>query len=117
MADAVTTPPDQTPAVAHTEVRAVIEPHGSGHVDELHDDTHAFAPTDREFGKAVLAGYLGGFLVILAFIIVTLEVMADIPIGAEVAAAVAVAFWMGILGGVVAVGRWATKHEEEIHHA
>jgi hypothetical protein len=115
MADAVSTQPDPTPAVAHAS--AAIEPHESGHVDELHDATHAFGPTDREFGKAVLAGYLGGFLVILAFIIVTLEVMADIPIGAEVAAGVAVAFWMGILGGVVAVGRWATKHEEEIHHA
>jgi hypothetical protein len=85
--------------------------------EPLHDDTHAFSSIDQAFGKAIIAGYLGGFLVILAFVFVTLEVMADIPIGAEIAAGVAVAFWMGILGGVVAVGRWATKHEEEIHHA
>lgn len=113
MADPVTT----DLAVNVVPVTPPAVPAVEDHVEPTHDDTHAFSTIDRTFGKAVLIGYLGGFLAILAFIFVTLEAVSDLSPAAAVASAVAVAFWMGILGGVVAVGRWATIHEEEIHHA
>jgi len=114
MADTETTTTDL--AVSVVSVTPAL-PAEADHVEATHDSTHAFAKIDRTFGKAVLAGYLGGFLVIMAFIFITLEVYSELSPGAALASAVAVAFWMGILGGVVAVGRWATLHEEEIHHA
>jgi hypothetical protein len=115
MADSETSTTDlavTVDSVTPPAVPAVVD-----HVEATHDDTHEFSAIDRTFGKAVLAGYVGGFLVILAFVFVTLEAVSDIPPGAAAVSAIAVAFWMGILGGVVAVGRWASKHEDEIHHA
>ena len=118
MAEAVVSP-DETLAVAEVPVASVaVVPQPTEHaVAALHDDTHAFNELDRSYGKAVAAGYAGGFLVIFVFLVVTLAVVGDIPTPAIVASGIAVAFWMGILGGVVAVGKWAMKHEEEIHHA
>ncbi len=115
MADIETTTTDLAVTVVSVTPPAV--PAEADHVEATHDDTHAFAPVDREFGKAVLAGYAGGFVVILLFLFITLEAVSDIPPAAAAVSAIAVAFWMGILGGVVAVGRWASRHEEEIHHA
>jgi hypothetical protein len=114
MADTESTTTDL--AVSVVPVTSPAVPAVEDHVEATHDDTHTFSAIDRTFGKAVLAGYLGGFLAIMVFIFITLEVVSDLSPGAAAASAAAVAFWMGILGGVVAVGRWATLHEEEIHH-
>jgi hypothetical protein len=112
---AVAGTPESLVAVADVPVPVA---HGGSHdVEPLHDETHQFTKLDRSYGKAVLIGYAGGFLVIFAFLVITLVVVGDIPAIAVVASGIAVAFWMGILGGVVAVGRWAMEHEEEIHHA
>lgn len=93
------------------------------HIDLRHetlDDTEGgeFSDLDRTYGRSVAAGYVGGFAVILTFMIIVLFWATeawDIPAGAVVASAAAVAVWIGIMGGVVAVGMWATKHEEDLH--
>jgi hypothetical protein len=80
-------------------------------------DLETFSKLDQGFGRSVFLGYVGGVVVIFAFILVVMFVVApDIPAPAKVGAAFGVAFWIGILGGVVAVGRWAQKHESEIFH-
>lgn len=80
-------------------------------------DMETFSKLDRGFGTSVFFGYLGGVVVVFAFIFIAMSVAApDIPMTARVGAAVGVAFWIGILGGVVAVGLWAQKHETELFH-
>jgi hypothetical protein len=94
--------------------------------DVVSEDTHgpheheheSFSSLDRGYGKSVAAGYAGGMLVIFAFMLVVLNraVGDTMSFGGQALAAAAVAFWIGIMGGVVAVGMWAMKHEEELFH-
>jgi hypothetical protein len=85
-------------------------PHEHGH--------DSFSTLDRGYGKAVATGYLGGIVVIFGFMFAVLSyAMGDsLSVGGRVLASGAVAFWIGIMGGVVAVGMWAQKHEEELFH-
>jgi hypothetical protein len=80
-------------------------------------DLETFSKLDSSFGRSVLFGYIGGVVGIFLFILVTLFAVApDIPTQAKFGAAAGVAFWIGILGGVFAVGAWSAKHESEIFH-
>jgi hypothetical protein len=40
----------------------------------------------------------------------------DLPWYVQVLVGVVVAFWIGIMGAVVAVGRWSMRHEKELFH-
>jgi hypothetical protein len=80
------------------------------------DDTRRATSLDVGFGKAVAAGYVLGFVALGAFFFAVLSWATDtIPFGARVAVAAGIAFWIGVMGGVVMVGRWALRHEDELH--
>jgi hypothetical protein len=71
---------------------------------------------DVSFGKAVLGGYLLGFLALGGFFFAVLSVATDtIPLVARIGVAAGIAFWIGIMGGVVLVGRWSMRNEEALH--
>jgi hypothetical protein len=95
------------PADASTEPEGQLYEH----------DMDTFSSLDRGYMRSVAFGYLGGVLAIFAFMFLTISVAApDIPMPAKVGVAIGVAFWIGIMGGVVAVGMWARKHEHELFH-
>ncbi|HEX9259284.1 MAG TPA: hypothetical protein VF855_07080 [Acidimicrobiales bacterium] len=87
------------------------------HPASEHDEP-TFSEVDRTFGKSVAFGYVGGFLVLgLFFFLVMSWAGGDsTPLGARIAVSIGIGFWIGIMGGVVAVGRWAARHEHEIFH-
>jgi hypothetical protein len=111
----------------HVDHPAVVEPaehpvraeRGAVAVASREHDVEVFDHLDKGFSKAVLAGYVVGVVAIFAFTFFALAYAAgdDIPLGARIGAAVGVAGWIGIMGGVVAVGRWSMKHESEIFHS
>lgn len=82
--------------------------------DPLGDMTDGFGVLDRGFGRAVVIGYLTGFVAIGLLMVAILLVQTDLPLGAVIGAAVGVAFWIGVMGGVVAVGLWSGRHEREL---
>lgn len=71
---------------------------------------------DLSFGKAVAGGYLLGFLVLGSFFFAVLSWTTDtIPTIARIGVAAGIAFWIGVMGGVVLVGRWAARNEDRLH--
>jgi uncharacterized membrane protein len=128
----VTPAPAQPEHASESEHAAAAEPAGA--VEHPAPAEHAAAaehdhtlsdehkrPTasqlDRAFGHSVLLGYIAGIVAIFGIMFAMLSYAApDIPLGAKLGAAAGVALWIGIMGGVVAVGMWARKHEHDIFH-
>jgi hypothetical protein len=80
-------------------------------------DRKTFDEVDRTLGAAVVAGYAVGLLVIFGFMVLVMHYAdPDLPWYTQVLVGVVVAFWIGIMGAVVAVGRWSMRHEKELFH-
>jgi hypothetical protein len=80
-------------------------------------DQEVFDSLDKGFSKSVLLGYIAGVFCIFLFMFLALNWAApDIPMGARIGASVGVCVWIGIMGGVIAVGRWTMKHESDLFH-
>ena len=63
-----------------------------------------------------LVGYAIGVPVIFTFVLVVVKIMASDISGVSLfGIALGVSFWIGVLGGVVAVGLWSHHHEDEIY--
>jgi hypothetical protein len=72
-------------------------------------------PLERSFFGTVGRGYVIGILVFGLFAFVMIRTQAkDWGVGAAIGAAAFVAFFAGVLGGVVLIGLWAMKNEELI---
>jgi hypothetical protein len=82
--------------------------------DPLGEMVGGFGILDRGFGRAIAVGYVLGFLAIGALMAVILSVQTTLPLGAVIGASIGVAFWIGVMGGVVAVGMWSGRHEQEL---
>jgi hypothetical protein len=72
-------------------------------------------PLERSFFGTVGRGYVIGILVFGLFAFAMIRTQAkDWGLGAAIGAAAFVAFFAGVLGGVVLIGLWAMKNEELI---
>jgi hypothetical protein len=72
-------------------------------------------PLERSFFSTVGRGYVIGIIVFGLFAFLLARTQApDWGTGAAIGAAVFVAFFAGVLGGVVLIGLWAMKNEELI---
>lgn len=102
------------PAPADLSVDVVEHAHAHGRGE--HDEP-VLSALDRSYLRSVGLGYLGGVLVIFGFMLITIHLAnPDLSAATKVAVAVGVAFWIGVMGGVVAVGMWARRNEEQLHH-
>jgi hypothetical protein len=76
-----------------------------------------FSVLDTGFGKAVATGYLGGMVVIFVFMFFVINNATDtLSLGVKALISAGVAFWIGVMGGTIAVGMWSMKHERELFH-
>lgn len=91
-----------------------MQQHEGTHHDELGDMVGGFGTLDRGFGRSVAIGYAVGFFVILGTVMAILAAQTDLPFGVILGAAIGVAVWIGVMGGVVAVGVWSMRHEKEL---
>ena len=106
--------PDAAPVAVHGTVDVVEHHHlhGPGEHDEP-----VLSKLDRSYLRSVGIGYLGGVVAIFVFMLINIHLAApDLSGVTKVAVAIGVAFWIGIMGGVVAVGMWARRNEEQLHH-
>lgn len=100
------------PADAEPSAAEHAHAHGPGEHEE-----HVFSQLDTSYLRSVGLGYLGGVVAIFVFMLITINYAAsDLDLGVKIGVAIGVAFWIGIMGGVVAVGMWARKNEEQLHH-
>jgi hypothetical protein len=66
---------------------------------------------DRSFFRYLAYGYLGGFITIFVLMFVILLTIGDAVEWPQAALmSGGVAFWIGIMGGAVAVGAWTQRH-------
>lgn len=72
---------------------------------------------DRGFGQAIAKGYVGGVIVIALIVIGIMRMAAPDVTGWSLAIIpIGVAVWIGVLGGVIAVGLWSQRHERDLFH-
>jgi hypothetical protein len=101
--------PVQTPDQAHPAGAAGHDEHEAGDREWTHD------PLERSFFGTVGRGYVIGIFVFGLFAFLMIRTQAkDWGVGAALGAAAFVAFFAGVLGGVVLIGLWAMKNEELI---
>ena len=101
--------PVQTTDQAHAAEAAGHDEHGPADREWTHD------PLERSFFGTVGRGYVIGIIVFGLFAFVMIRTQAkDWGVGAALGAAAFVAFFAGVLGGVVLIGLWAMKNEELI---
>jgi hypothetical protein len=74
---------------------------------DQHDDIDV--DIDHEFGRAVLKGYMGGFVVFFLLTFLMMSAFSHLAIWGRLGASLGVAVWIGIMGGVIGVGGWVTK--------
>ncbi len=98
-----------------SEIEAHAQVHEGAHAELSEHSEPSFDEVDRGFGGAVAVGYAGGLIVIFVLMVLVFH-NADpsLPWYTQALMAAGVAFWIGIMGGVVAVGKWAQKHEKEL---
>jgi hypothetical protein len=71
---------------------------------------------DMSYFRMVTKGIIGGVIVVAIYMVVVLwNGNRDLDAASIIFPAVFIAGWVGILGGVVAVGMWAEKHHGEIY--
>ena len=101
--------PVQTTDQAHAAEAAGHDEHGPADREWTHD------PLERSFFGTVGRGYVIGIIVFGLFAFAMIRTQAkDWGVGAAIGAAAFVAFFAGVLGGVVLIGLWAMKNEELI---
>ena len=101
--------PVQTSDQAHGAEAAGHDEHGSGDREWTHD------PLERSFFGTVGRGYVIGIIVFGLFAFLMIRSQApEWGTAAALGAAAFVAFFAGVLGGVVLIGLWAMKNEELI---
>ena len=101
--------PVQTSDQAHAAEAAGHDEHGSGDREWTHD------PLERSFFGTVGRGYVIGIIVFGLFAFLMIRSQApEWGTAAALGAAAFVAFFAGVLGGVVLIGLWAMKNEELI---
>ncbi len=101
--------PVQTTDQAHTAEAAGHDEHGPADREWTHD------PLERSFFGTVGRGYVIGIIVFGLFAFAMIRTQAkDWGVGAAIGGAAFVAFFAGVLGGVVLIGLWAMKNEELI---
>ena len=101
--------PVQTTDQAHTAETAGHDEHGPADREWTHD------PLERSFFGTVGRGYVIGIIVFGLFAFAMIRTQAkDWGVAAAIGAAAFVAFFAGVLGGVVLIGLWAMKNEELI---
>ena len=101
--------PVQTTDQAHAAESAGHDEHGPADREWTHD------PLERSFFGTVGRGYVIGIIVFGLFAFAMIRTQAkDWGVGAAIGGAAFVAFFAGVLGGVVLIGLWAMKNEELI---
>ena len=101
--------PVQTTDQAHAAESAGHDEHGPADREWTHD------PLERSFFGTVGRGYAIGIIVFGLFAFAMIRTQAkDWGVGAAIGGAAFVAFFAGVLGGVVLIGLWAMKNEELI---
>ena len=101
--------PVQTTDQAHAAEAAGHDEHGPADREWTHD------PLERSFFGTVGRGYVIGIIVFGLFAFAMIRTQAkDWGVGAAIGGAAFVAFFAGVLGGVVLIGLWAMKNEELI---
>ena len=101
--------PVQTTDQAHTPETGGHDEHAPADREWTHD------PLERSFFGTVGRGYVIGIIVFGLFAFVMIRTQAkDWGVAAALGAAAFVAFFAGVLGGVVLIGLWAMKNEELI---
>ena len=101
--------PVQTSDQAHGAEAAGHDEHGTGDREWTHD------PLERSFFGTVGRGYVIGIIVFGLFAFLMIRSQApEWGTAAALGAAAFVAFFAGVLGGVVLIGLWAMKNEELI---
>lgn len=101
--------PVQTTDQAHAAEAVGHDEHAPADREWTHD------PLERSFFGTVGRGYVIGILVFGLFAFAMIRTQAkDWGVGAAIGAAAFVAFFAGVLGGVVLIGLWAMKNEELI---
>ena len=101
--------PVQTTDQAHTAETGGHDEHAPADREWTHD------PLERSFFGTVGRGYVIGIIVFGLFAFVMIRTQAkDWGVAPPSAAAAFVAFFAGVLGGVVLIGLWAMKNEELI---
>lgn len=101
--------PVQTTDQAHTAETGGHDEHAPADREWTHD------PLERSFFGTVGRGYVIGIIVFGLFAFVMIRTQAkDWGVAAALGAAAFVAFFAGVLGGVVLIGLWAMKNEELI---
>ena len=101
--------PVQTTDQAHAAETAGHDEHGPADREWTHD------PLERSFFGTVGRGYVIGIIVFGLFAFAMIRTQAkDWGVGAAIGGAAFVAFFAGVLGGVVLIGLWAMKNEELI---
>ena len=87
-----------------------------GHTPPPAKDT-GMGPLDHSFGHMLILGYLSGFFVVFGLVFALFRFLEpDIPWGAALFAALAVAVQAGIMGAVIAIGPWTARHEHDFYH-
>jgi hypothetical protein len=101
------------PAEAHSVELEVAVPYSGATSPEDREWTHD--PLERSFFGAVGRGYIVGIVLfgVFGFLIARAEAKGW-GVGAAIGVGVFVAFWVGVLGAVVMIGRWAMRNEEAI---
>ena len=101
--------PVQTTDQAHAAGAAGHDEHEPADREWTHD------PLERSFFGTVGRGYVIGIIVFGLFAFAMIRTQAkDWGVGAAIGGAAFVAFFAGVLGGVVLIGLWAMKNEELI---
>ena len=101
--------PVQTTDQAHAPEASGHDEHGPADREWTHD------PLERSFFGTVGRGYVIGIIVFGLFAFAMIRTQAkDWGVGAAIGGAAFVAFFAGVLGGVVLIGLWAMKNEELI---
>jgi hypothetical protein len=101
--------PVQTTDQAHAAEAAGHDEHGPADREWTHD------PLERSFFGTVGRGYVIGIIVFGLFAFAMIRTQAKgWGVGAAIGGAAFVAFFAGVLGGVVLIGLWAMKNEELI---
>ena len=101
--------PVQTTDQAHTAETGGHDEHAPADREWTHD------PLERSFFGTVGRGYVIGIIVFGLFAFAMIRTQAkDWGVAAALGAAAFVAFFAGVLGGVVLIGLWAMKNEELI---
>jgi len=101
--------PVQTTDQAHAAEPGGHDEHAAADREWTHD------PLERSFFGTVGRGYVIGIIVFGLFAFVMIRTQAkDWGVAAALGAAAFVAFFAGVLGGVVLIGLWAMKNEELI---